>query len=96
MNIMKHSMTLHTVKTKYYCIASAILLIALAIVSLYVGKYPLTLEKLIAGDDMQWRVFLTLRLSRTIVGLVGGFALGVTGFVYQTIFRNADMEGNGL
>jgi len=37
---------------------------------------------------MQWRVFLTLRFSRTLVGMVGGFALGVAGFVYQTVFRN--------
>ena len=61
----------------------------LAIVSLYVGKYPLSIEKLLAGDSLQWRVFLTLRLSRTIVGIIGGFALGAAGFVYQTVFRNA-------
>ena len=63
-------------------------MIALAAVSLFVGKYPLSLEKLLAGDGMHWRVFLTLRLSRTVVGVVGGFALGVAGFVYQTVFRN--------
>ena len=89
MNTMKPSTTLLTVKNKYYCIAGVILLITLAIVSLYVGKYPLSVEKLLAGDDLQWRVFLTLRLSRTIVGVIGGFALGVAGFVYQTVFRNA-------
>jgi iron complex transport system permease protein len=44
--------------------------------------------KLLAGDPMQWRVFLTLRLSRTLVGIAGGFTLGVAGFVYQTVFRN--------
>lgn len=63
-------------------------MIALAAVSLFVGKYPLSLEQLIAGNTLQWRVFLTLRLSRTIVGVIGGFALGVAGFVYQTVFRN--------
>ena len=86
---MKHSMILHTQKNKTYSIASAILLIALAIVSLCVGKYPLSLEKLLAGNDLQWNVFLTLRLSRTVVGIIGGFALGAAGFVYQTVFRNA-------
>ena len=64
------------------------MLIALAAAGLFVGKYPLSLEKLLAGDRMQWRVFLTLRLSRTVVGIIGGFALGVAGFVYQTVFRN--------
>ena len=63
-------------------------MMALAVAGLFVGKYPLTLEKLLAGDSMQWRVFLTLRLSRTVVGMIGGFALGVAGFVYQTVFRN--------
>lgn len=77
-----------TAKTKYYCAAGAVFLIALAAASLFVGKYPLSLEKLLAGDAMQWRVFLTLRCSRTVVGVMGGFALGVAGFVYQTVFRN--------
>ena len=89
MNTMKHSMTLNTAKNKRYIIASAILLIALAIVSLYVGKYPLSISKLLSGDNLQWKVFLTLRLSRTLVGIIGGFALGAAGFVYQTVFRNA-------
>ena len=88
MNIMKPSTASPTAKTKYCCIAGAILMIALAVLSLLVGKYPLSLEKLLAGDELQRRVFTTLRLSRTVVGLVGGFALGVSGFVYQTVFRN--------
>ena len=63
-------------------------MIALAAASLFIGKYPLSLEQLVAGNTLQWRIFLTLRLSRTVVGVIGGFALGVAGFVYQTVFRN--------
>ena len=85
---MKCSTVLPTAKTKYYCTVGAVLMIALACISLFVGKYPLSVEKLLAGDPLQWRVFLTLRCSRTVVGVVGGFALGVSGFVYQTVFRN--------
>lgn len=81
-------MTSHTVKTKHYCIIATFLLIIIAFVSLFVGKYPLSLDKLLAGDEMHTRVFLTLRCSRTVVGLIGGFALGAAGFVYQTVFRN--------
>ena len=66
----------------------AALLILFGCASLFVGKYPLSLEKLMAGDPLQLRVFLTLRVSRTVVGIVGGIALGVAGFVYQTVFRN--------
>ena len=61
---------------------------ALAAASLFVGKYPLTLSGLLAGDEMQVRVFWTLRFSRTVMGAAGGFALGAAGFVYQTVFRN--------
>ena len=61
---------------------------ALALCSLFVGKYPLSPGLLLTGDDMQWRVFLTLRLPRVLVGLIGGFALGVCGFVFQTVFSN--------
>lgn len=87
-------MILNTVKNKIkfnnYPIYTAgfILLITLAVIGLFIGKYPLSIEKLLAGDEMQWRVFWTLRFSRTIVGVVGGFALGAAGFVYQTVFRN--------
>ena len=77
-----------TVKTKYLCAAGAVLLTALAAASLFVGKYPLSLNELMRGDEMQWRVFWTLRCSRTVVGVIGGFALGAAGFVYQTVFRN--------
>lgn len=88
MHIMRHSTTSLTARTKRYTTAGAIILIALACISLFVGKYPLSIERLLSGDAMQRRVFVTLRLSRTIVGMVGGFALGVSGFVYQTVFRN--------
>lgn len=88
MNTMKPSMGLPTVKTKILCTAGAALMIALAVASLFVGKYPLSIQGLLDGDPMQWRVFGTLRVSRTVVGVIGGFALGAAGFVYQTVFRN--------
>ena len=85
---MKNSMVSGTSKNKYCCAIGFVLLVTLAIVSLFVGKYALSIEKLLLGDEMQWRVFWTLRFSRVVVGAIGGFALGVSGFVYQTVFRN--------
>lgn len=70
------------------CAAAGVLLVVLGLCSLFVGKYPLTVEGLLAGDDMQFRVFWTLRFTRMLVGVLGGFALGASGFVYQTVFRN--------
>ena len=81
-------MTSSTARTKYLCIGGVLLLLTFAALSLFIGKYPLSLQKLFEGDRLQWQVFLTLRLSRTAVGVIGGFALGVAGFVYQTVFRN--------
>lgn len=66
----------------------AILTVAFAAASLLVGKFPLTVSGLLSGDEMQMRVFLTLRLPRTVMALVSGFVLGVAGTVYQTVFRN--------
>ena len=85
---MKHFMNLHTAKTKYYCLGATCVLLVLAVMSLFIGKYPLSFTKLLEGDSLQWRVFLSLRFSRTFMGVFGGFALGITGFVYQTVFRN--------
>ncbi len=84
---MKPSMEFRTKKILFLT-AGIILLGILTICSFFVGKYPLTLSGLLSGDALQWRVFLTLRASRAIIGAIGGFVLGVTGFVYQTVFRN--------
>lgn len=75
-------------KAKTMCALGSLAMAVLFVVSLFVGKYPLSLRELAAGNELQWRVFWTLRASRTCVGAVGGFALGVAGFVYQTVFRN--------
>lgn len=85
---MKHSTTSPTARSKGFCTAGAVTLAALAALSVFVGKYPLSIDALLSGDEMQWRVFVTLRCSRAIVGVAGGFALGVAGFIYQTVFRN--------
>lgn len=70
------------------CLLGLAGLMMLGGLSLFVGKYPLSLRSLLQRDPTHWRVFTTLRLSRTAVGMLGGFALGTAGFVYQTVFRN--------
>lgn len=81
-------MVLPTVKNKLYTAAGTVILAVLALLSLFVGKFPLSLSAILTGDSLHLRVFYTLRLARTLVAVVGGFALGVSGFVYQTVFRN--------
>ncbi len=68
--------------------AALILFAAVALVSITVGKYPITLGGLLSGDEMMGRVFVTLRLPRVMVAALGGFALGIAGCVFQTVFHN--------
>lgn len=76
-----------------FFIASA-LVAAAFIVSVCVGKYPLSLREIaaiLAGEeiaDIKRNVFFTLRVPRTIMALLAGIGLGMAGAVYQTIFKN--------
>ena len=76
-----------------FAAVTAAILVA-AVVSICVGKYSITVDDIraiFAGkevDDMTRRVFLTLRLSRTIMAIIAGVGLGVAGSVYQIIFKN--------
>lgn len=85
---MSDSMVLSTKWHKLILWAAGIAVILAGILSLFVGRYHLSLALLLRGDAMQRKVFITLRLARTLTGLMGGFALGLSGFVYQTVFRN--------
>lgn len=88
---MKHSMDLHTQPNKIrpiYLITITILVL-LAILSLFIGKYPLSFVGLQEKDPMMLRVFWTLRFPRMLTGIIGGLSLGITGFVFQTVFRNS-------
>lgn len=70
------------------CILAALALLAgEAVLSLLVGRYPITWQGL-WNDPYVAHVFITLRLARTLMVLLAGFALGVAGSVYQTVFRN--------
>lgn len=68
--------------------AALLLLLLAGGLSLCTGKYPLSAAGLLAGDAMQVRVFLTLRLPRSLMAVLGGFGLGAAGYVFQTVFCN--------
>lgn len=70
------------------CLLAGCLLLMLAGGSLFVGKFPLSIVGILHDEPMQRKVFFTLRLARVEVAVVGGFLLGICGFVYQTVFRN--------
>lgn len=75
-------------------LAACALLLALALVSVCVGSFPLSVSQIgqiLAGglrDTLEGRVFWMLRVPRVAMGVLSGLALGLAGGVYQTIFRN--------
>lgn len=85
---MKNSMISSVNKIRIYCMLGALFLCALFFISLFIGKYPLSLNELINKNELQWKVFVSLRLSRALVGCIGGFVLGICGYIFQTIFKN--------
>lgn len=64
------------------------LIAALFIWSLMTGQYPLSLQGIVSGEKMQLMVFKRLRLPRALMGVIGGFGLGIAGNVYQMVFKN--------
>lgn len=79
---MKNQKTL----TVYFA-AALVLAGAAFAASLAVGRYPIDWMQL-ATDGMDRKVFFTLRLPRTCMAMLAGFALGVAGSVYQAVFQN--------
>ena len=69
-------------------VIQVLLLIVVLVWSVITGQYPLTLKSLLSGDTMSIMVFKRLRLPRAIMGVIGGFGLSISGYIYQLIFKN--------
>lgn len=70
-----------------------VLSLAVAVVSLRLGKFPVTTQEVIDTLQGQGRkivqvVVVKWKLPRIVLGLVAGLALGVAGALFQTITRN--------
>lgn len=65
-----------------------LILLAVLVWSVITGQYPLTLKSLLSGDTMSIMVFKRLRLPRALMGVIGGFGLSISGYIYQLIFKN--------
>lgn len=69
-------------------VIQVLLLIVVLVWSVITGQYPLTLKSLLCGDTMSIMVFKRLRLPRALMGVIGGFGLSISGYIYQLIFKN--------
>lgn len=74
--------------------AVLVLLGAAILISIGSGRYPISVQEMadiLAGrpvKDLTRQVFLTLRVPRTLMALIAGMALGISGAVFQLIFKN--------
>jgi len=72
----------------------AAILFGCILLSCCIGRYhlsPMDIVSIILGNhtsSMDTNVFLNIRLPRTIVVVISGGALALSGFVYQSLFRN--------
>lgn len=78
---------------QYFWITGLLVCVAFA-VSLHVGRYPLGFGEMFAAffggqvDETAKSVFLTLRLPRTVMAMLAGLGLGLSGAVFQLVFKN--------
>lgn len=81
-------------KSNMLIIVSTVIVIALFIISIGVGKYSLSINDIFKilskshENKMAVNVFYNLRLPRSIMVVLGGIGLGMTGSIFQTIFKN--------
>lgn len=65
-----------------------LLLIVLAIISLFVGVHGVSIKGLISGDEVQQMLFMKTRMPRTISLILAGGMLSVGGKIMQHLMQN--------
>jgi iron complex transport system permease protein len=88
-------MTSEDVKTLKLSVILVTVLVLIFILALISGRYPISVNTLIDILKGNYKVYMievsiirNLRLPRTIVALIVGASLSISGLVYQEVFRN--------
>lgn len=74
--------------TASWVTGSALLFVLAAVILPFAGPAPLDLSRVWAHEAPDWSILVHLRLSRTLLGLFAGAALGLAGSVFQTMLRD--------
>src|SRR5580658_252446 len=69
--------------------ASAILFVAAALLLPWIGAGALSLDRVLAKAAPDYPIFVELRVSRTLLGLLAGGALSLTGSLFQSMLRES-------
>jgi len=68
---------------------SAIAFVVAAIVLPWIGSGSISFERVLAKASPDYPIFVELRLSRTLLGLMAGGALALTGSLFQAMLRDS-------
>jgi iron complex transport system permease protein len=66
-----------------------VLFVAAALLLPLVGPFGLSVARLWAHEEPDWSIFVQLRISRTLLGLLVGGALSLAGTLFQALLRDA-------
>ncbi|GAA5226737.1 ABC transporter permease [Paeniglutamicibacter antarcticus] len=69
-----------------------VLVLVLAVVSLFVGVSEVSLPQLLAGENEAWDLFWISRVPRTLAVILAGTAVAVAGLILQLMVRNRFVE----
>jgi iron complex transport system permease protein len=72
-----------------WVLLSAGVFLAVALALPWVGPGPVSLQAVLAKQSPDFPIFVELRLSRTILGLLVGGALALTGALFQAMLRDS-------
>jgi iron complex transport system permease protein len=69
--------------------ASAILFVAAAFLLPWIGSGSISMERVLAKGAPDYSIFVELRVTRTLLGLLAGGALSLTGSLFQSMLRDS-------
>lgn len=73
---------------RWIWLSAAAFLFALLILP-WVGPGPISIDSVLAKEAPDYPIFVELRLSRTLLGLMAGAALSITGALFQAMVRDS-------
>src|SRR5215467_128959 len=72
--------------------AAALLFVSAALILPWVGVGSISMERVLAKQAPDYSIFVELRVSRTLLGLLAGGALALTGSLFQSMLRDSLAE----
>jgi iron complex transport system permease protein len=72
-----------------WVLGSAVLFAIAAVLLPLVGPAPLDMRRVWAHEEPDWSIFVHLRLTRTLLGLLGGASFALAGALFQSMLRDA-------